>query len=357
MPRNKTRTVKIGKTAIGGENPILIQSMTNSRTSDFEKTMAQILSLKKAGCSIVRFTVPDMDSVRNIYRFKCSGVLDDVALVADIHFDYRLAIESAMAGIDKIRINPGNIGSRQNIRQVAKVCRQYEIPIRIGVNGGSLDKALLEQYGSPTPEALVASALNEIRLLEECDFSDIVISVKASGVPDMIRANRMIAAACSYPIHLGVTEAGTLRAGLIKSSIGIGSLLYDGIGDTLRVSLTANIEEEAYAAKKILSSLGLYPHGMVDITSCPTCGRTNIDLIKITDELEARLASLTIQKNIRVAVMGCAVNGPGEAREADIGIAGGIKEALLFKKGVPLYKIPEEKIVDTLIDEIQKLKE
>lgn len=352
MERRISRKVSLKNKVLGGGERILIQSMTNTDTADFEATMLQINTLAAAGCDVVRFTVPDMDSVRNIYKYKCA--CPDIALVADIHFDYKLALEAAAAGIDKIRINPGNIGSADRVKAVASACRERNIPIRIGVNGGSLEKELLHKYGSPCPEALAESAMGQARILEGFDFNDIVLSVKTSTVPDMIRANEIIAAQSDYPLHLGVTEAGTLKRGLIKSSIGIGALLARGIGDTIRVSLTADVCEEVEAAKVILSSLGLSSGG-IEIVSCPTCGRTKIDIISIANELEKRIASFKTDKNIKVAVMGCAVNGPGEAREADVGIAGGKGEALLFKKGVPVMKIDEASVIDRLVEEIVEI--
>lgn len=356
--RKITRKIKLGTLTLGGGAPILIQSMTNTQTSDLEKTRAQILALCQAGCDVVRFTVPDMESVRNIPHFKRAVEDLPVALVADIHFDYRLAIESAEAGIDKIRINPGNIGDEARVREVALVCREKNIPIRIGVNGGSLEKSILKKYSSPTAEALFESAMLEKQALERADFTSTVISVKSSDVRTVIEANRMISDACDNPLHLGVTEAGTLKSSLVRSSAGIAPLLLEGIGDTVRISITDNVVEEVEAAKTLLSSLGLYTKGTFSVTSCPTCGRTKIDIVSIAKSVEEALKNTPPigNRHIKVAVMGCAVNGPGEAREADIGIAGGTGEALLFKKGEIIAKLPEDKIIDTLLSEIEKMR-
>ena len=356
MARKITKKIKVGSRFIGGGEPILVQSMTCTPTTDFEATLAQIRSLEDAGCDIVRFTVPDHDAVRNIARLKENT---SVPLVADIHFDYRLAIEAAHAGIDKIRINPGNIGEKANVLAVANVCREKGIPIRVGVNSGSLERDLLVKYGGPTPEALCESALDKVRMLEECDFDQIVVSVKSSNVSNMIATNRLLSARTEYPLHLGVTEAGTLMSGIVKSSVGIGSLLADGIGDTIRVSLTTrDLAEEVFAARRILSSLSLVEN-TIDIVSCPTCGRTKIDLVGIATELENKLSALALKpkKSIKVAVMGCIVNGPGEARDADVGIAGGRSEAILFKKGEVIRKIPEDRVIEILLDEIKELSE
>ena len=356
IQRRHTRTISIGNRAIGSDHPILIQSMTNTPTSDFEATLAQIRALENAGCDLVRFTVPDRDAVRNIARLKENT---SIPLVADIHFNYRLAIEAAEAGIDKIRINPGNIGEIENVRAVARVCREKKIPIRIGVNSGSVEKELLQQFGGPTPEALCQSALNEIAVLESCDFDNIVISVKSSNVSDMIAANRLLAAACDYPIHLGVTEAGTFHAGLVKSSIGIGSLLADGIGDTLRVSLTTrDLTDEVNTARRILDALHLSEHS-IEIVSCPTCGRCAIDLVGVAQKLEEEISALHShpKKSLKIAVMGCIVNGPGEAREADFGIAGGKGEAIFFRHGDIVSKIPENQIIPVLLEEIRRTME
>ncbi len=356
MPRKITKKIKIGDRVIGGGEPVLVQSMTCTPTTDFEATLAQIRSLEEAGCDIVRFTVPDHDAARNIYRFKENS---KIPLVADIHFDYRLAIEAANAGVDKIRINPGNIGEVENVQKVAKACRENGIPIRVGVNSGSVEKHLLAKYGGPTPEALAESALENVKLLEACDFDQIVVSVKSSSVPTMIATNRILSEKTNYPLHLGVTEAGTVMTGMVKSAVGIGTLLADGIGDTIRVSLTTkDLTQEVFAARRILSSLSL-SENTIDIVSCPTCGRTKIDLVSIATALENRIALLNLKpkRNLKVAVMGCIVNGPGEAKEADIGIAGGKSDAILFRKGEIIKKIPEKEVLDILIEEIKKLAE
>ena len=343
-----SRQVLAGGLPIGGGAPISVQSMLNIPSTDVEGSVRQARALEKAGCDIIRAAIPDMDAVRLIPAIKEAV---HIPLVADIHFDYRLALEAAAAGVDKIRINPGNIGSDDKVKAVADCCRQKCIPIRIGVNSGSVEKEILAKYGAPTPEALVESALYHVSLLEKYDFEDIVISIKSSTVDSMIRAYELCASKCAYPLHLGVTEAGTERMGLIKSAIGIGSLLQRGIGDTIRVSLTADPIEEVKAGIDILRALGLRKGP--ELVSCPTCGRTRIDLIRIAGEVEERLRSCT--KPIKVAVMGCVVNGPGEAREADIGLAGGRGEGLLFRKGEILRKVPEEELVDELMKEIEKL--
>ncbi len=343
-----SRQVLAGGLPIGGGAPISVQSMLNIPSTDVEGSVRQAKALEKAGCDIIRAAIPDMDAVRLIPAIKEAV---HIPLVADIHFDYRLALEAAAAGVDKIRINPGNIGSDDKVKAVADCCRQKGIPIRIGVNSGSVEKEILAKYGAPTPEALVESALYHVSLLEKYDFEDIVISIKSSTVDSMIRAYELCASKCAYPLHLGVTEAGTERMGLIKSAIGIGSLLQRGIGDTIRVSLTADPIEEVKAGIDILRALGLRKGP--ELVSCPTCGRTRIDLIRIAGEVEERLRSCT--KPIKVAVMGCVVNGPGEAREADIGLAGGRGEGLLFRKGEILRKVPEEELVDELMKEIEKL--
>jgi (E)-4-hydroxy-3-methylbut-2-enyl-diphosphate synthase len=345
--RRDTKAVKVGHVTIGGSAPISIQSMTNTDTRNIEATTNQIIELEQAGCDIVRLAVPDMEAARAISEIKKRT---KIPLVADIHFDYRLALECIDRGIDKIRINPGNIGGNRRVREVTREAKQRGIPIRIGVNSGSIEKELLEKYGSPTAEAMVESALHHVALLEEHDFNDIVISLKASSVPMMIAAYRLIAQRVNYPLHLGVTEAGTIWSGTIKSSIGIGTLLADGIGDTIRVSLTGHPVEEVKVATQILKSLGLRKSG-VEIISCPTCGRCQIDLINIANSVEQKLQNSG--KNIKVAVMGCVVNGPGEAREADIGIAGGDGVGLIFKKGKIIKKVPEEKLVDELMKEIE----
>ena len=339
--------VKIKNLTLDGKK-IYIQSMLSARSDDVDGNVRQAKELEKAGCEILRVSIPDKQSVRLIEAIKNEI---NIPLVADIHFDYRLAIESAEAGIDKIRINPGNIGDMDKIRQLSSVCNNRNIPIRIGVNSGSLEKEILEKYYSPTPEALVESALNHVNMLTRFDFDQIVISIKSSDVNTMIKSYRLMSEKCDFPLHLGVTEAGTERMGLIKSSIGIGSLLTDGIGETIRVSLTADPVKEIYAAQDILKSIGKSEG--VQIVSCPTCGRTRIDIVSLANIIEDTLKDC--KKNIKVAVMGCAVNGPGEAREADVGIAGGDGCALLFKKGEIIKKVPENDIIPELMKEIEKL--
>ena len=352
--RRKTNAITVGGIGIGGGNPISIQSMTNTDTHDVDATYAQIMRLADVGCDIVRLAVPDIEAAKTFSALKKMGV--KLPLVADIHFDYKIAIAAAEAGADKIRINPGNIGSREKIEAVVKVCRERGLPIRIGVNSGSLEKHILAKYGSPTAEALAESALYHASLLEELDFGDIAISVKASNVPAMLAANRILAERTSYPLHLGVTEAGAREGAVIKSSIGVGTLLSEGIGDTVRVSLTDDPVEEIRIAKKILASLEITESRGLNIVSCPTCGRTKINLISLLADFEKRVEAEGLSgKNITVALMGCAVNGPGEAREADIGIAGGIGEGLLFKKGEIVRKIREDKLIDELIEEIKKI--
>lgn len=344
-----TKQITVGGVALGGGAPVTIQSMCNTKTEDAAATAAQIRALEDAGCEIVRVTVPTMEAARAISAIK---ERISIPLVADIHFDHRLAVEAAVRGADKIRINPGNIGGEENVKAVVDACRARRIPIRIGVNGGSLEKALLAKYGKVTPEALVESAMGHIRLLENFDFTDICVSVKSSDVPLNMAAYRLLHERVDYPLHLGVTEAGTPSMGLIKSAIGIGGLLCEGIGDTIRVSLTADPVEEVYAARRILQACGIRRSG-VNLVSCPTCGRTGYNMIPIAEELEKRLAGCS--KKITVAVMGCVVNGPGEASAADIGIAGGEGEGLIFRKGKVLYKVPQEKLVDALLKEIEKL--
>ena len=352
--RRKTKKLKIGNVYIGGDSPIAIQSMTNTDTCNKEATLKQIMELQEAGCDIVRITVPTLEAAETIPYLKQNGV--HIPIVADIHFDYKIAIESAKAGVDKIRINPGNIGSDQKVYEVVCACKEFGIPIRIGVNSGSLEKNILSKYGAPTADALCESAMYHASLLEKYDFSDIVISIKASNPYEMIKANRKLATLCEYPLHLGVTEAGSKEMGSIKSAVGIGSLLCDGIGDTIRVSLTDKPEEEISAAKNIFGAVGIDGQCGMNIVSCPTCGRTKIDLISLVAEFERRAKEENIvAKPIKVAIMGCVVNGPGEAREADIGVAGGKGEAVLIKKGVIVEKISEENIVDRLISEIKKL--
>ncbi|MCD7892026.1 MAG: flavodoxin-dependent (E)-4-hydroxy-3-methylbut-2-enyl-diphosphate synthase [Ruminococcus sp.] len=341
------KPVRVGDCLLDG-NKIYIQSMLNARSDDIEGSVKQAVELEKAGCEIIRAAIPDKEALRLIPAIK-SAV--KIPLVADIHFDYRLALEAVAAGVDKIRINPGNIGDMDRVKHVADACREKKIPIRIGVNSGSLEKELLAKYGSPTPEALVESAMNHAEMLERFDFDDIVISIKSSDVNKMITSYRLAAERCSYPLHLGVTEAGTERMGLIKSAIGIGSLLCDGIGETIRVSLTDDPIREIEAAKDILKCIG--KRSGVKLVACPTCGRTRINLIKTAKEVEDALKNT--EKNITVAVMGCVVNGPGEAREADIGIAGGDGCAVIFRKGEILRKIKEEDIVPELLKEIEGL--
>lgn len=349
--RFQTRKVKIGSKIIGGGAPVAIQSMLNAPADDTEKNIAQAVSLEAAGCDIIRVAVPNKDAVRLISKIK-SAV--SIPLVADIHFDYRLALESVAAGVDKIRINPGNIGEDDKVKQVADACREHHVPIRIGVNSGSVEKHILDKYGAPTAEALVESGLYHIRLLEKFDFNDIVLSIKSSNTQTMYNAYLLASERCNYPLHLGVTEAGTERTGIIKSAAGIGGLLLRNIGDTIRVSLTADPVKEVLAAKDILSAIGLNNCG-VKFISCPTCGRTKIDLISLANQAEDLLRNC--HKNITVAIMGCAVNGPGEAKEADIGIAGGDGCGLIFKKGEIIRKVPEEQLLIALLEEVNKIKE
>ena len=352
--RKKTRCIKVGNVTVGGASAIAIQSMTNTDTCDREATLRQVISLRDAGCDIVRLTAPTLESVRTFEYIKSQG--GDIPLVADIHFDYKIAIAAASCGADKIRINPGNIGDDERVREVVKACRDNRVPIRIGVNSGSLEKHILKKYGTPCAEALAESAMYHISLLERYDFYDIAVSVKSSDAYTMIKANRILSQATDYPIHLGVTEAGFGTRAIVKSSIGIGTLLAEGIGDTVRVSLTDKPEEEISAAREILSTLGIGDSKAMDIVSCPTCGRTKIDLIALTREFEARArAEGLMKKNIKVALMGCVVNGPGEAREADVGIAGGNGEGLLFKRGEIIRKLREDELIDALLDEIKRL--
>ena len=353
--RRKTSYVKVGRIGIGGNAPISVQSMTNTDTHDVDATYKQVAALEEAGCDIVRITAPDIQSAKTFAELKRRGV--QIPLVADIHFNYKIAIACAEAGVDKIRINPGNIGSPDKVREVVAVCRERSIPIRIGVNSGSLEESILKKYGSPGPKALAESALYHAHLLEEENFDNIIISVKASDVQSMIQANRILAEKVNYPLHLGVTEAGARTKALVKSSIGIGTLLAEGIGDTIRVSLTEDPCEEVTLAREILRSLSLAEKRGMDIVSCPTCGRTKINLIKLLSDFEARAASEgLLDKDVKVAIMGCVVNGPGEAREADIGIAGGVGEALLFRRGEIVRRLPEARLVDELIREIKLMK-
>ncbi|AKC63244.1 4-hydroxy-3-methylbut-2-en-1-yl diphosphate synthase [Clostridium sporogenes] len=349
MIRKPTRKVKVGSIYVGGDSPISIQSMTNTDTRDVKSTLNQINKLDKIGCDIIRCAVPDMEASEAL---KIITKESKIPVVADIHFDYKLALESIKNGVDALRINPGNIGSMERVKMVAEAAREKSIPIRIGVNSGSLKKDILDKYARVCPEALVESALQHVSILEKCNFNDIVISIKSSNVMQMIESYRLISEKVNYPLHLGVTEAGTTFRGTIKSSVGIGTLLAEGIGDTIRVSITGDPLEEIKIGKEILRSLGYVNEG-IEFVSCPTCGRTNIDLISIAQEVEKRL--LNYNKNIKVAVMGCVVNGPGEAREADIGIAGGKGEGLIFKKGEIIKKVKEEDIIDELIKEIEKM--
>lgn len=347
--RRHSNEVKIGNLKIGGNNPILVQSMLSIPSYDIENSVKQAIKLKQAGCEILRIAIPDKDSIKLIDAIKNAV---DIPLVADIHFDYKLALESVVAGIDKIRINPGNIGSEDKIKAVAIACKNKNIPIRIGVNSGSVERKILEKYSGPTPEAMCESALYNANLLEKFDFNDIVISIKSSSVRRMAESYRMIAEKCNYPLHLGVTEAGTKTMGTIKSAIGIGSLLLDGIGDTIRVTLTDDPIEEVKAGFNILKALELRECGITFI-SCPTCGRTRIDIIKIAKEIENLLENN--KSNLKVAVMGCVVNGPGEAKEADIGIAGGDGYGVIFKKGKVFKKVEEENLVKELVSEIKNM--
>lgn len=344
---SSVKQVKVGSLTLG-DGKIYIQSMLNIPAEDIKGSVEQAVRLEKAGCEIIRAAVPKVEDAKLIYALKEAV---NIPVVADIHFDYKIALACVERGVDKIRINPGNIGSPDKVKAVADACRSRNIPIRIGVNSGSLEKPLLAKYGKPTPEALVESALDHVKLLNDCDFDDIVISIKSSDVMTMIAAYRLLAKKVPYPLHLGVTEAGTEKIGILKSAVGIGSLLCDGIGDTIRVSLTADPVKEIYAAKDILKACGMGEG--VEIVSCPTCGRTKIDLIKLASEVEEMLKD--VNKPIKVAVMGCVVNGPGEAREADIGIAGGIGEGLIFKKGEIIKKVPENLILDELKKEIDSI--
>ena len=345
------RIVNVGTVPVGGEHPVSIQSMTNTDTRDVGATVAQIRRLEAAGCEIIRVAVPDMEAAEAVSAIKKQI---HIPLVCDIHFDYRLALECMKNGADKIRINPGNIGSKERVQQVVELAKSTQTPIRIGVNGGSLERELLQKYGGPTADALVESALRHVEILDGLNFTDVIVSIKVSDVPTMLAAYRKFDRLTDIPTHIGVTEAGTLRGGLVKSAVGIGALLAEGIGNTMRVSLTADPVEEIRAAKDILRVLGLRKQGP-ELVSCPTCGRTQIDLIPIANEVERRLAK--VEKNIKVAVMGCAVNGPGEAREADIGIAGGNGEGLIFRHGKILRKVPEAELIDALMQEIEKLEQ
>lgn len=346
--RKQTRVVEIGNVKIGGGHPVAIQSMTNTKTEDVEKTTEQILALEKAGCDIVRCTVPTGEAAEALKEIKKRI---HIPLVADIHFNYKLAIAAMENGADKIRINPGNIGGEENIRKVVETAKKYHVPIRVGVNSGSLEKPLVEKYHGVTAAGLVESALDKVRMLEAYDFHDIVVSIKSSNVLMCAEAYRLTAEQIDYPLHVGITEAGTVYSGNIKSAVGLGIILHQGIGDTIRVSLTGDPVNEIASAKLILKTLGLRQGG-IEVVSCPTCGRTNIDLISLANQVET-MASDFEDLNIKVAVMGCVVNGPGEAKEADVGIAGGIGEGLLIKKGEVIRKVPENELLDTLRNELE----
>lgn len=346
MRREETKVVQIGNCKIGGGNPIAIQSMTNTKTEDVEATVAQILALEAAGCDIIRCAVPTMEAAEALTEIKKRI---HIPLVADIHFDYRLAIAAIEHGADKIRINPGNIGDVSRVREVVEKAKEYNVPIRVGVNSGSLEKHLVEKYGGVTAEGIVDSALDKVRMIEEMGYDNLVVSIKSSDVMMCVKAHELIAEQCPYPLHVGITESGTILSGNIKSSVGLGIILYEGIGDTIRVSLTGDPLEEIKSAKLILKTLGLRKGG-IEVVSCPTCGRTKIDLIGLANQVENMVADIPL--DIKVAVMGCVVNGPGEAKEADIGIAGGIGEGLLIKKGEIVKKVKEEELLDTLRNEL-----
>ncbi len=348
--RRYSKEVKIGKVKIGGNNPIAVQSMLNAHSHDIQKNVEQAIKLKEIGCDILRIAIPDKKSIQLIDAIKSKV---DIPLVADIHFDYKLALEAAFAGIDKIRINPGNIGNEEKIKQVAKVCNEKDIPIRIGVNSGSIEPHLLKKYSTPTAEAMVQSAIYNVKILEKFDFNNIVISIKSPSVIKTVEAYKMLAKKCDYPLHIGITEAGTETMGVIKSSIGIGSLLLDGIGDTIRVSLTDSPLKEVKTGINILKSIDMYSNRGIEFISCPTCGRTKIDLIKIAKKTEKALKNSN--KNLKVAIMGCVVNGPGEAKDADIGITGADGLGIIFKKGKVIKKVPEKNLVAELIKEIESM--
>ena len=346
MTRYETKVVRIGNVNIGGGNPIAIQSMTNTKTEDVQATVAQILALEAVGCQIIRCAVPTMEAAKALAEIKKQI---HIPLVADIHFDYKLAIAAIENGADKIRINPGNIGDRDRVRQVVEKAKEYQVPIRIGVNSGSLEKELVEKYGGVTAEGIVESALDKMSLIEDMGYDNLVISIKSSDVMMCVKAHEILAQKCKYPLHIGITESGTVTSGNIKSSVGLGIMLYQGLGDTIRVSLTGDPLEEIKSAKLILKTLGLRQGG-IEVVSCPTCGRTQIDLIGLANQVENMVADIPL--NIKVAVMGCVVNGPGEAKEADIGIAGGVGEGLLIKKGQIVKKVKEEELLETLRQEL-----
>lgn len=350
MYRDHTKKIQIGDRIIGGGNPVLIQSMCNTKTQDVTETVKQINELTAAGCDLIRVAVPDQESAMALKEIKKRI---SIPLIADIHFDYRLAIAAIEAGADKIRINPGNIGSKERVRAVVEKAKEYNIPIRVGVNSGSLEKDLIETYGGVTAEGIVISAMNKVHMIEELGYDNLVISIKSSDVLMCVKAHELIAKQSDYPLHVGITEAGTLASGTVKSSIGLGIILHNGIGDTIRVSLTGNPIEEVKTAKTILKTLGLRKGG-VEVVSCPTCGRTRIDLISLANQVEDMVSSFD-HLDIKVAVMGCVVNGPGEAREADIGIAGGIGEGLLIKKGEVIRKVPEGELLKALQEELMKM--
>ena len=352
MTRQDTREIQIGSIKIGGGNPIAIQSMTNTRTEDVKATVAQILALEAVGCEIIRCAVPTMEAAKALAEIKKQI---HIPLVADIHFDYKLAIAAIENGADKIRINPGNIGDIERVRQVVAKAKEYHVPIRVGVNSGSLEKNLVEKYGGVTAEGIVESALQKVHLIEDMGYDQLVVSIKSSDVLMCVKAHELISKQCDYPLHIGITESGTILSGNIKSSVGLGIMLYQGLGDTIRVSLTGDPIEEIKSAKLILKALGLRKGG-IEVVSCPTCGRTKIDLISIVKRFEEAVSAEGLDDiPITVALMGCIVNGPGEAAEADIGVAGGIGEAVLFKKGKIVKKIPENAIVTTLIEEIRRI--
>ena len=346
MKRESTKVIQIGNVKIGGGNPIAIQSMTNTKTEDVEATVAQILALEAVGCEIIRCAVPTMEAAKAIKEIKKRI---HIPLVADIHFDYKLAIAAIENGADKIRINPGNIGDKERVRQVVEKAKEYQIPIRVGVNSGSLEKELVEKYGGVTAEGIVESALDKVSQIQDLGYDNLVVSIKSSDVMMCVKAHELISEKCNYPLHIGITESGTITSGNIKSSVGLGIMLYQGLGDTIRVSLTGDPLEEIKSAKLILKTLGLRKGG-IEVVSCPTCGRTQIDLIGLANQVENMVADIPL--DIKVAVMGCVVNGPGEAKEADIGIAGGVGEGLLIKKGQIIKKVKEEELLETLRQEL-----